>query len=163
MFGPANLGRIVPPQTVASLLAQQPEESLAEMLDSTNQEIERLNVEISRLRVEAHLVEQALARHRPRNHGGSDGRRSVRQAEVVEVAVDLPARFTGRDVRRRFQELGTEISGAAVRNHLRRLVRDGVLEGAGEGVYKFTPPAQPPTPQSDDDADFPASDADIPF
>jgi hypothetical protein len=139
----------MPPHTVASLLAQQPEETLAEMLESINGEIARLNREIARQKVEAQLVEQALLKHRPKRAGGggADGRRSVKQSEVIELVKGLPQPFAPRDVRQRFQESGTEISGAAVRNHLRRLVREMILESPEEGVYAVrTADQEPPVP-----------------
>lgn len=131
-----TLGRTMPPKTVASLLAQQPDDVLVEMRDSIESEIARLDVELQ-------LVKQALGR-RPRrggvtaaSSGGGTGTRlsGVRREDVLRVAMDLDPPITPRDVRRQFELRGVSLTGAAVRNHLSRLVKDGQLLTSGDGSY----------------------------
>jgi hypothetical protein len=123
----------MPPKTVASLLAQQDDAVLVEMRDSIQAEITRLQMELS-------LVTQALGR-RPRRStrgsGDSEPRRfsGVKRSDVLSIVGELEQPVAPAQVRHQLELRGITISGAAVRNHLRRLVRDGQLEMVGEGAY----------------------------
>jgi hypothetical protein len=121
------------PKTVAALLAQQEEDVLTEMLRSTVAEIQRLTLEQAQL-------EEALGRKRSRRGARSPGeagrqQSGVKRQDVYKVVFEKSEPTTPAEVRHQLLVQGYEISGAAVRNHLRRLVTDKRLATNGDGLY----------------------------
>jgi hypothetical protein len=122
------------PKTVTALLAQQDEEVLAEMLES-------LDTDIRRMTIEKEQVQEALAKKRSRRGGRrvggetSRGHSGVKRQDVLRIVRAKGKPTTPADVRHSLLMEGYDITGAAVRNHLRRLVEDNELVTDGEGEY----------------------------
>ena len=125
------------PRSVIDLLAEQPDETLAAMLDSVESELARLTVE-------KRLIEQARARKARR---GSGGERLSRQ-EVFEAVREAGKPVTAPEVHSLLSVDGHKASLNSVRNHLARLVdENGWLVKLEGGHYA---PALISTSEDDD-------------
>lgn len=122
------------PKNVLALLAEQDEEVLVEMHKN-------ILAEIGELEAQAKLVAEALSkrsRSRSRTRPGdpTTSRNSgVKRQDVLRIVTNVGRPVSPADVRQSLRLEGHDISGAAVRNHLRRLVTDKKLHTDGEGKY----------------------------
>ncbi len=120
--------------TVVSLLAERPEAELRKMLGRTQTELARLRGEVARAQVEVDQVEQALARQ-SRQTGPSRGGETREQVlDAFRSAPDI-ARPAG--IIDTLHAAGVTVKAGAIRNMIRRLVDEGMVEQLGGGQYRL--------------------------
>jgi hypothetical protein len=121
------------PKTLTDLLKAQPEDELQALVES-------LRVEIGRLQAELGFVENALAsrsRKRPSRTtaDGSSRRSGIKRSDLVPIVQEFGRPVLPSDVTAVLHRRGVEITAAAVRTNMSRLVEDGSLVRDEQGRY----------------------------
>jgi hypothetical protein len=131
-------------KTLASYLADRPEEQLKEMLTGIQQKRERIQQEDKELGFEERLVEQAISR-KARRTGSSGGRRVTREQVFQIVSANNGQHFKAPEALAAMNGQGIEMAPESLRQHLRRLVKDGRFGRDGDFyVNPIVVPEQPP-------------------
>lgn len=131
---------------LAGLLAEQPEETLAEWLT-------RLTEQISQLQFERRLVEQALNKRTRRNSRGTARRTNgsaptagtggrfagIPRRDVFELVREAGQPLTPTEVAIIFRRHGVETGPEPMRTALNRLVHDGLLSRLSPSQFVVAP------------------------
>jgi len=131
-------------KTLASYLADRPEDQLQEMLSGIKQKRQRLQEEDKSLAFEEQLVEQAISR-KARRTGASGGGRVTREQVFEIVSAGVNARFKAPEALAAMNGQGIDMAAESLRQHLRRLVKDGRFGREGDYYVNPRAPEQPPT------------------
>lgn len=131
-------------KTLASYLADRPEEQLREMLSGIKQKRTRLQQEDADLAFEERLVEQALSRKARRTGSGSSASRISRERVFEIVSNGVGPHFKAPDAMAAMRAQGLNLAAESLRQHLRRLVKDGKFGREGEFYVNPTASEQPP-------------------
>ncbi len=130
-------------KTLASYLADRPEDQLQEMLSGIKQKRARLQEEDEGLAFEERLVEQAITRRARRTGSGGSGR--VTREQVFQIVSDgVGSRFKAPEALAAMNAQGIEMAAESLRQHLRRLVTDGRFGREGDSYVNPRAPEQPP-------------------
>lgn len=113
------------------------------MLSGIRQKRAKIKEEDASLAFEERLVEQALARKSRRT--GSPGTGRVTRDQVFEmVSTSVGSRFKAPDAKAVLEARGITIAAESLRQHLRRLVKDGKFGRDGDFYLNPRAPEQPP-------------------
>jgi hypothetical protein len=136
-------------KTLASYLADRPEDQLREMLSGIKQKRQRLQQEDNDLEFEERLVEQAISRKARRTTGsGGSGTRVTREQVFEIVSSSVERRFKAPDALAAMNRQGISIAAESLRQHLRRLVKDGRFGREGDFYVNLKAPEQPPAAEN---------------
>jgi hypothetical protein len=130
-------------KTLASFLADRPQEELQHMLTGIQQKREKIKEEDRNLAFEERLVEQALAR-KSRRTGSPGGGRITRDQVFEMVSENVGRRFKAPDAKAVVNSHGIEVAPESLRQHLRRLVKDGKFGRDGDFYVNPRAPEEPP-------------------
>lgn len=132
-------------KTLASYLADRPEDQLREMLTGIQQKRERLQQEEKDLAFEERLVDQALSR-KARRTGSTGGGRVSREQVFQIVSANTARHFKAPEAMAAMNAQGIEMAAESLRQHLRRLVKDGRFGREGDSYVNpaVAAPEQPP-------------------
>jgi hypothetical protein len=130
-------------KTLASYLADRPEDQLQEMLTGIQQKRERLQQEEKDLAFEERLVEQALSR-KARRTSAVGGRRVSREQVFQIVSANTGRHFKAPEAMTAMIAEGVAMAPESLRQHLRRLVNDGRFGREGDSYVNPVAPEQPP-------------------
>jgi hypothetical protein len=134
-------------KTLASYLADRPEEQLKEMLSGIQQKRERIQQEDKDLEFEERLVEQAITRRARRTGSAGSGR--VTREQVFQIVSDnVPAHFKAPEALAAMKAQDIPMAPESLRQHLRRLVADGRFGREGDRYVNPRAPEQPPTAEN---------------
>jgi len=132
----------VTPRTLTALLAEQPEELLADMLANVRSQI-------AALQREADMLDEALQKktRKPRRANADSRKTGVKREDVLTLMRLRNAPVNAEDVREAIREaLGVDLTASAARNHLRRLVSDGkaIMTPDGKFLAVYEPSSSVP-------------------
>lgn len=130
-------------KTLASYLADRPEDQLQEMLSGIKQKRERLQEEDKNLAFEEQLVEQAISR-KARRTGAAGGGRVTREQVFEIVSTGVGHRFKAPEALAAMNEHGINMAPESLRQHLRRLVKDGRFGREEDYYVNSKAPEEPP-------------------
>lgn len=121
--------------TVVSLLADRPENELRKMLARAQADVARLQGELARVQVEVEQLEQALAKQSRRESAPS--RSGETREQVLEAFRASPGIARPAGIIDTLHAAGVTVSAGAIRNMIRRLVDEGIVEQLGGGQYRL--------------------------
>lgn len=133
-------------RTLASYLADEAEDKLAQMRDGIRMRRQEIAKEDEDLAFEEKLIENALAR-KGRRTGSPGGGRVTREQVFEIVTASVGLHFKPGDAIAAMKAAGYNLSDESVRQHLRRMAADGKVRRNGD--YYFNPRSPDPASVAD--------------